>query len=43
MINQKYTIKLHLLLSTKRMISNGIQVDLSEFNAVQQKWLVNNK
>ena len=40
MINQKYTIKLHLLLSTKRMISNGIQVDLSEFNAVQQEWLV---
>ena len=43
MINQKYTIKLHLLLSTKRMISNGIQIDLSEFNAVQQKWLVNIK
>ena len=43
MINQKYTIKLHLLLSTKRMIRKGIQVDLSEFNAVQQKWLVNNK
>ena len=43
MINQKYTIKLHLLLSTKRMIRNGIQVDLSEFNAVQREWLVNNK
>lgn len=43
MINQKYAIRLHLLISTKRMISNGIQIDLSDFNAVQQKWLVNNK
>ena len=43
MINSKYTIRLHLLISTKRMISNGIQVDLSEFNTVQQKWLVRNK
>lgn len=40
MINSKYLIKLQVLISTKRMIRKGIQVDLSEFNAVQQEWLV---
>ena len=40
MINSKYLIKLQGLISTKRMISNGIQVDLSDFNEVQQKGLL---
>ena len=40
MLNHKYTSQLQLLISVKRMLSNGIQVDLSDFNAVQRKWLV---
>ena len=41
MLNHKYTSQLQLLISVKRMLSNGIQVDLSDFNAVQRKWLKN--
>ena len=40
MLNHKYTSQLQLLASVKRMLSKGIQVDLSDFNAVQRKWLV---
>lgn len=40
MLNHKYTLQLQLLISVKRMLSKGIQVDLSDFNEVQQKWLV---
>ena len=40
MLNHKYTSQLQLLISVKRMLSNGIRVDLSDFNAVQRKWLV---
>ena len=39
MLNHKYTSQLALLISVKRMLSNGIQVDLSDFNEVQRKWL----
>jgi len=39
MINSKYLVKLQILLSTKRIIRKGMQVDTSEFNEVQQKWL----
>lgn len=40
MLNHKYTSQLQLLASVKRMLSKGINVDLSDFNAVQRKWLV---
>lgn len=40
MLNHKYASRLALLASVKRMLSKGIQVDLSDFNAVQRKWLV---
>ena len=40
MLNHKYTSRLALLASVKRMLSKGINVDLSDFNAVQRKWLV---
>ena len=40
MINKKYTARLARLASAKRMLSKGIKVDLSDFNAVQRKWLV---
>ena len=39
MLNHKYTSRLALLASVKRMLSNGIKVDLSDFNAVQRNWL----
>ena len=40
MLNHKYVSRLELLASVKRMLSKGIKVDLSGFNAVQRKWLV---
>ena len=40
MLNHKYTSQLALLASVKRMLSNGVNVDLSDFNAVQRKWLM---
>ena len=40
MLNHKYTARLARLASVKRMLSKGIKVDLSDFNAVQRKWLV---
>ena len=40
MLNHKYTSRLQLLASVKRMLSKSIKVDLSDFNAVQRKWLV---
>ncbi len=40
MINKKYTSRLARLASVKRMLSKGVEVDLSNFNAVQRKWLV---
>lgn len=40
MLNHKYTSRLALLASVKRMLSKGIHVDLSDFNEVQRKWLV---
>ena len=39
MLNHKYTSRLALLASVKRMLSKGIHVDLSDFNAVQREWL----
>ena len=39
MLNHKYTSRLQLLASVKRMLSKGIKVDLSDFNAPQRKWL----
>ena len=39
MLNHKYTSQLALLAGVKRMLSKGIQVDLSGFNAVQREWL----
>ena len=40
MLNHKYTSRLARLASAKRMLLKGIKVDLSDFNAVQRKWLV---
>ena len=40
MLNHKYTSQLQLLISVKRMLSKGINVNLSDFNEVQRKWLV---
>ena len=40
MLNHKYTSQLALLISVKRMLSKGIHVDISDFNAVQREWLV---
>lgn len=40
MLNHKYTLQLARLIGAKHMIRKGIHVDLSDFNAVQQKWLV---
>ena len=39
MLNPKYASRIALLASVKRMLSKGMQVDLSDFNAVQRKWL----
>ncbi len=39
MLNRKYTSRLARLASVKRMLSKGVEVDLSDFNAVQRKWL----
>ena len=39
MLNHKYTSRLQLLAGVKRMLSKGINVGLSDFNAAQRKWL----
>lgn len=40
MLNHKYTSQLALLIGVRHILSKGIHVDLSDFNAVQRKWLV---
>lgn len=40
MLNEKYRRKLWYLLATKELINEETVLDLSDFNAVQRKWLV---